>query len=126
RSRLVARPCARRRWRAVDVLERPLRRRHRRDRRPEAERGCAGAPADAARRGGRVHAARVRAVRRVHLLARGLLRRRPVPASRGRRAATLAGVRDTSPMERVLILAGDAVEDLELFFILYRLREAGY
>ena len=29
-------------------------------------------------------------------------------------------------MERVLILAGDAVEDLELFFILYRLREAGY
>jgi protease I len=29
-------------------------------------------------------------------------------------------------MERVLMLAGDAVEDLELFFILYRLREAGY
>ncbi len=29
-------------------------------------------------------------------------------------------------MDRVLILAGDAVEDLELFFVLYRLREAGY
>ena len=29
-------------------------------------------------------------------------------------------------MERVLILAGDAVEDLEIYFILYRLREAGY
>ena len=29
-------------------------------------------------------------------------------------------------MERVLMLAGDAIEDLELFFILYRLREAGY
>ena len=33
---------------------------------------------------------------------------------------------DTSSMDRVLMLAGDAVEDLELFFILYRLREAGY
>jgi len=29
-------------------------------------------------------------------------------------------------MERVLVLAGDAVEDLELFYVLYRLREAGY
>ena len=29
-------------------------------------------------------------------------------------------------MERVLILAGDAVEDLEIYYILYRLREAGY
>lgn len=28
--------------------------------------------------------------------------------------------------ERVLMLAGDAVEDLETYFILYRLREAGY
>jgi deglycase len=29
-------------------------------------------------------------------------------------------------MERVLMLAGDAAEDLETYFILYRLREAGY
>jgi protease I len=29
-------------------------------------------------------------------------------------------------MERVLILAGDAVEDLEIYYILYRLREQGY
>ena len=29
-------------------------------------------------------------------------------------------------MERVLILAGDAVEDLEVYYILYRLREQGY
>ena len=29
-------------------------------------------------------------------------------------------------MERVLILDGDAVEDLEIYYILYRLREAGY
>jgi len=29
-------------------------------------------------------------------------------------------------MERVLVLAGDAVEDLEVYYILYRLREAGY
>jgi protease I len=28
--------------------------------------------------------------------------------------------------ERVLILAGDAVEDLEIYYILYRLREQGY
>ena len=29
-------------------------------------------------------------------------------------------------MERVLVLAGDAVEDLEIYYILFRLREAGY
>ena len=29
-------------------------------------------------------------------------------------------------MDRVLVLAGDAVEDLEIYYILYRLREAGY
>ena len=29
-------------------------------------------------------------------------------------------------MERVLMLAGDAAEELEVYYILYRLREAGY
>src|SRR6478752_44733 len=29
-------------------------------------------------------------------------------------------------MERILMLAGDAAEELEVYYILYRLREAGY
>ena len=45
-----------------------------------------------------------------------------------RRVACCArsAVSDTARMERVLVLAGDAAEDLETYFILYRLREAGY
>ena len=53
-------------------------------------------------------------------------RRGGLAARRGRRAAPAARVGDTRRMERVLVLAGDAVEDLELFYVLYRLREAGY
>src|SRR4029450_10763773 len=53
-------------------------------------------------------------------------RRRSVPARGRRGAAPVALLSDTPPMERVLILAGDAVEALALVFILYRLREAGY
>ena len=49
-----------------------------------------------------------------------------VPARGRARLAATPPLRKNRSMERVLVLAGDAVEDLEIYYILYRLREAGY
>src|SRR6185312_1481324 len=107
-------------------LERPGGRGRCRDGRCETERRRPRGAADVHRRRGRADATCVRAVRGVDVVACRVPGRRGVPGGRGRGAAPAACVRDTSPMERVLVLAGDAVEDLGVFYVLYRLREAGY
>src|SRR5581483_11443208 len=87
RLALAARAGARRRRRPLDELECALGRRHRRGRRPEAQRGRARVAADDAPGRDRPRAARLRAVRGSDLVARRLRGRRGVPARRGRRVA---------------------------------------
>jgi len=120
------RPGSRARRRAVHELERSGGGGHHRAGGPEAKRGGARGPADPPWRVVRGDAGRVRSVRRCDLVARRVRAHGPVPAARHLGAAPPRPLSDNRAMERVLMLAGDAVEDLELFFILYRLREAGY
>ena len=126
RPELAALRRARPRRRPVDELERPRCRGDRGNRRARPV-GCRPrGPADDAPDGCRARATRLRAVHQRDVVGRGVRGRSALPAGGRLRAAARPGLSDNRPVERVLMLAGDAVEDLEIYYILYRLREAGY